>query len=69
MVPRSRSRTWLRPYLARAHTWLKRLALAEGADLEIVRAAALLHDAAPMQENGPDDAQDGRPPPPAKTTT
>jgi uncharacterized protein len=42
-------------HIQRVYTMAERLAAAEGADLEIVRAAALLHDAIPpADEAGPD---------------
>ena len=41
-------------HVLRVYRMAERLALAEGADLEIVRAAALLHDAVPPQPAAPE---------------
>ncbi len=45
-------------HILRVYQLAERLARAEGADLEIVRAAALLHDASPLADlSTPEDAQ------------
>ncbi len=44
-------------HVQRVYALAETLAQAEGADLEIVRAAALLHDAEPPQPDDPPDAQ------------
>jgi len=43
-------------HIERVFRLAERLALAEGADLEVVRAAALLHDALPPAENNGEEA-------------
>ena len=46
-------------HVLRVYRMAERLALAEGADLEIVRAAALLHDAVPPGPAAPEPHQQG----------
>ena len=65
MINIDRARSWYPPtdpvhgfdHILRVYRMVERLALEEGADLEIVRAAALLHDAQGSQTEGGEEGR------------